>query len=180
MMAMPKPSLQPRNNWSTAGSVEANLEPIRQALGPLLGLSTTRRVLELASGFGQHVCSWAAEHPRVSFRPTEYERQLTEQVDALVEAEELDNVAECRKLDMASEKDWDRARSEGASNDVVIAINTINVTPWTVTKSLFSNVAKVLSPEPHATLVLYAALKIGGLFRSPADDKVRPWTERSH
>ena len=174
MMPMPKPSLQPRNNWSTAGSVEANLEPIREALSPLLGQSTTRRVLELASGLGQHVCSWAAEHPRVSFRPTEVERQLTEQIDALVEAEELDNVAEARLLDVASDAAWDRARSEGASNDVVIAINTVNVTPWSVTESLFRNVRKVLSDEPHATFVTYAALKIGGLFRTPADEKVRP------
>lgn len=54
-------------------AAERNCEPIAQCLLRLLGAMQPLRVLEVASGSGQHICRFAQLMPRARFVPSEVE-----------------------------------------------------------------------------------------------------------
>lgn len=108
------------------GSVERNLQPIKEALAPFFSRPLTTSVLELASGFGQHICSWAPAHPDVRFQPTDRDPEGLAVIQQRRLSEQLSNILEPARLDVLDDQAW----SNLPKHDVVVCINLIHVSPW--------------------------------------------------
>ncbi|NND50249.1 MAG: DUF938 domain-containing protein, partial [Rhizobiales bacterium] len=86
-----------------APSAERNFAPITRALEQ--ALPSQGRVLEVASGTGQHIAGLAARFPAIEWIPNDIDRQARRSVAAYKARQGLDNMAEPLGLDV-SKADW--------------------------------------------------------------------------
>lgn len=119
-------NLGPKENWATEASVKRNNEPIKDALK--VYLSNARTCLEIASGWGEHVKSWASTYQQCEFQPTEADDQMLLRLTANVH--EISNIRKPFRLDVLEEEGWN-ALGE-AKFDVILADNLIHIAPWCV------------------------------------------------
>ena len=146
---------------SHSASADRNKGPILDVLAPLL--SDGQRVLEIASGTGQHVIHFARAFPQVEFWPTEKDTQgLAELVVALMEAP-LANIRPPLVLDVLAA--WPSIEPV----DAVISINMIHIAPWPATKALFSGAERVLC-NGGGRIFLYGPFREGGLHTAPSNE----------
>lgn len=116
-------------------------------------------VLEIASGFGDHILAYAREYPKVSFQPTEYDEYLVGELSKKIEDAGLSNVLMPKKLDVTdselsyggnmtryiltdspfpvTDKDWHIiSQRTSAPFDIITVTNLVNVAPWWVYLSI--------------------------------------------
>jgi Protein of unknown function (DUF938) len=127
-------------------AAERNKEPILTVLDAVLPESGS--VLEIAAGFGQHVCFFASHLPGIRFQPTEPEAASRDSLIARIRTAGLENVADPVALDV-HEPRWPVA----ADYDVVLCINMIHISPWSATEALCRGAARHL--QAQGKLVLY-------------------------
>lgn len=129
-----------------------NRAPILDALRPHLPASG--RLLEIASGSGQHV-AWFAEHlPALRFLPTDLAPDHVASVDAWVAEAGLENVAPARVLDVTA-ADW----GVGAV-DAIFCANMIHIAPWAAAEGLLAGAGRHLSDG--GVFALYGPFRIDG------------------
>lgn len=132
----------------TSAAAERNKEPILAVLAA--HLPTKGRVLEIASGTGQHVCHFAAALPDILWQPTEPDDGGRAAIVARLRDAALANVAPPLALDVTAEP-W--ALEREPAFDAVVCINMIHISPWSATLALMRGAARVLAPA--GKLVLY-------------------------
>ena len=143
-----------------------NAEPlygvVREQLVSLAASShqTSVNVLELASGPGQHIEYFAARNPEVRWQPTEPQAELRASIDARVAQAGLNNVAPALNLDVCA--DWPKDRF-----DLILAVNLLHISPWSVTQALVANAASVASEG--AVLLIYGPFRRNGEHTSPGN-----------
>jgi hypothetical protein len=144
-----------------------NRDPILAVLREVL--PATGRVLEIASGTGEHVRHFAAALPGLTFQPSDPDAAARASIAAWCAA--LPNVLPPLALD-AAVPDWPIVPAEAigcitmdsddpASNDPVdhpkfdacLCINMVHISAWDATRGLFRGCARVLANE--APIVLY-------------------------
>jgi len=125
------------------------------------------RVLEIASGTGEHVVHFARNLPGVSFQPSDPDAAARASIAAWTAAERLANVAAPLALDAAA-PDWPIARADAA-----LCINMVHISPWRATLGLFAGARKILSVG--APLFLYGAYKRGGAHTAPSNVAFDEW-----
>ena len=129
-----------------AGERDATSAP-RQATEPL-------RVLEIASGTGQHAVFFAESLPHLRWQPSDVDPEHLESIEAWRSEAQLGNVATPIRLDVRT-ADW--------GVEPVAAIfnaNMIHIAPWPVAEGLFAGAGRVL--EKAGLLFLYGPFRIGG------------------
>lgn len=126
---------------------EVILEKLRARLRP------GQRVLEVASGSGQHVSFFAEQMPRVWFQPSDVEPEHLASISAWARHAGAGNVAEPLLLDARGE--WPAERY-----DAVLCINLIHISPWSVTEALIPAAASNLTRG--GWLYLYGAYQRNG------------------
>lgn len=136
-------------HWPAAAR---NREPIRLALQPYL--PEAGRVVEIASGSGQHVAWFATHHPHLQFQPTDLDPEHLVSVDAWVTDAGLTNVAPARLLDVTT-ADW----GVGAV-DVIYCANMIHIAPWAAAEGLLAGVGRHLAAG--GVFCLYGPFRIDG------------------
>jgi SAM-dependent methyltransferase len=134
------------NELLTSAAAERNKDPILTVLESVLPASG--RVLEIASGSGQHVCYFAAALPRLEWQPTEPDAAHREAIEARIRESGLVNIAPPVALDVI-EPQW----PVSGSFDAVLCINMVHISPWAATHALLRGAARHL--EPRGRLVLY-------------------------
>lgn len=139
-----------------APAAARNRDPILEVLRPLL--PGEGRVLEVASGSGEHVAHFAAALPRVRFQPSDPGEAARASIDAWVR--DLPNVARALALDAAG--DWPDGPFDG-----VICINMIHISPWAATEGLFAGAARVLAPGGF--VLTYGPYRRGGRHTAPSN-----------
>ncbi|MFK7889221.1 MAG: DUF938 domain-containing protein [Granulosicoccus sp.] len=126
-----------------------NRSPILASLESIL--PAQGKVLEIASGSGQHAVHFAAAMPTLLWQPTDRSNQALDSIRALLAQSRslmpLSNVLEPCLLDVESEP-WPVEHA-----DVIYCANMIHIAPWTATLCLFDGASKVLSKG--ALLILY-------------------------
>jgi SAM-dependent methyltransferase len=130
----------------TSPSTARNREPILEVLRPRLPAGA--RVLEVASGTGEHAMFLAAALAGVSWQPTDRDAEALTSIAAWRAEAGLANLAAPLRLDAADPATWPEGPFEA-----VVCINMIHISPWAATEGLMAGAGRVLTPGGR--LVLY-------------------------
>ena len=123
------------------------------------------RALEIASGTGQHVASFAVAFPDIQWQPSDPSGDARASVDAWVADAGLANVAPALALD-TTEGDWDAAIEPGLA--LAVCINMIHIAPWAACEGLLCGAGRLL--RPGGLLYLYGPWKRDGVHTAPSNE----------
>ena len=135
-----------------APSAERNRDPILEVMRR--HFPGTGRVVEIASGTGQHAVHFAGAMPGLDWQPTDIDPAARASVEAWVRDEGLSNVRTPIELDTRADP-W-----PVASADVVVCINMIHISPWESCVGLMRGAGQVL--PAGGILFTYGPYKLDG------------------
>jgi SAM-dependent methyltransferase len=115
-----------------------NREPILQVLRPRLPVEA--RVLEIASGAGQHAIFLAEALPQVRWQPSDPDADARASIAAWRAAAGLENVEAPLALDAADPASW-----PAEPVDAVVCINMIHIAPWAAAEGLMAGAGRLLA-----------------------------------
>ena len=142
-----------------APSAARNRDAILKALTPYL--PNYGRVLEVASGSGEHTMHFAAAHPRLMFQPSDPDPDGRASTDAWTRHLGLTNVEPAIELDVT------QGSTPAIKADVVICINMIHIAPWSAIVGLMRSAAILLPPD--GLLYLYGPYRRTGEHTAPSN-----------
>ena len=142
-----------------APATERNRAPLLEVLRRVL--ADRRRVLEIASGTGQHAVYFAAALPHVCWLPSDCDPTALASIEAWRAETALANVAPARALDVAS-LPW-----PALGADAVVCINLVHIAPWSASAALFEGAAGLLPAA--APLLTYGPYRFAGR-TAPSND----------
>jgi len=144
-----------------APATHRNRGPILEVLARWLG--EPARVLEIASGTGQHAAFFAERLPHLEWQPTDCDPGSLESIAAWVATSGLPNLAAPVVLD-ATAGDWP---VEPGEIDVIFNANMIHIAPWSVALGLFEGAGRAL--RQAGLLFLYGPFKVDGQHTAPSN-----------
>ncbi|MBS0360996.1 MAG: DUF938 domain-containing protein [Proteobacteria bacterium] len=118
-------------------STARNREPILQALGSRL--TPGARVLEVASGAGEHAMFLAARLPVAAWQPSDPDPDALGSIAAWRDHAGLANLAAPIRLDAADPATWPPGPFEA-----VVCINMVHISPWAATLGLMRGAGRAL------------------------------------
>jgi hypothetical protein len=128
-----------------APAAARNRDPILAVLRDVL--PQHGRVLEIASGSGEHVVHFAKALPALTFQPTDPDPTSVKSIAAWAAEAGLSNIAPPLRFDV-SQDDW-----PFRDLSAIVCINMIHIAPWRATEGLMRGAAASLSAG--APLYLY-------------------------
>jgi SAM-dependent methyltransferase len=155
MAAMPKAEDPPQAQFSElpfSPAAERNAAPILARLQAWLPMNA--RVLELASGTGQHAQHLAAAQPGWDWQPSEARAEALPVVAARCAG--LANVHQPLHLDVMAAP-WS---VDDAAFDAVFVANLLHIAPWDTTPALMQGAARCL--KPGGLLAIYGPFIVDG------------------
>ena len=141
-------------------AVARNRQPILEVLQQVL--PERARVLEVASGSGEHALHCAAAMPGWAWQPSDPNPEALASIAAWRERAGLPNLAEPIRLDATDSASWPAGPFEA-----IVAINLIHVSPWEVAEALMSHAGACL--VPGGVLFLYGPYRRGGQHIAPSN-----------
>jgi cyclopropane fatty-acyl-phospholipid synthase-like methyltransferase len=144
-------------------STARNREPILSVLQRVI--PDDARVLELASGAGEHAVFFARAMPRTIWQPSDPSADARASIAAWIAEEGLANVLPPVAIDVR-EAAW--GVEEGAPFDALVAINMIHISPWQATLGLMAGAGRLL--RPGGVLFTYGPYKRGGRHTAPSNE----------
>lgn len=131
---------------------ERNKAPILEVLARVLPASG--RVLEIASGSGQHAVHFARHLTGLRFLPSDLSSENLASIQAWVAEAALPNLEAPWQLDVC-------APDYGVGEvDAIFNANLIHIAPWSCAEGLFAGARRHL--RPSGVLVLYGPFHVGG------------------
>ena len=122
-----------------------NREPIAEVLREWLPPSG--RVLEIASGTGEHIVYFAERFPALEWQPSDIHPDALASIDAWRVAAALSNVRPPLSIDAGS-SEWPIDCA-----DALLSINMVHISPWTSALGLIEGAARLL--PRGGPLILY-------------------------
>ncbi|MBA4747780.1 MAG: DUF938 domain-containing protein [Sphingopyxis sp.] len=121
----------------------------RDAIAAVLAgeLPPTGRVLEVASGSGEHVVHFAARFPDLEWQPSDPDGAALASIAAWTSETGCGNIRPPLLLDVSA-SDWSVDRA-----DAILCINMVHISPWAATLGLMAGAAQLLAAG--APLILY-------------------------
>jgi SAM-dependent methyltransferase len=151
----------------TSPAAERNKGPILAVLQRLL--PPAARVLELASGTGQHAAHFAHEQPQWHWQPSDGEAAALPTIARRCAA--LRNVAPPMHLDLlAGDLNGDGSREPIVASeafDALYAANLLHISPWPTTAALMRLAAECL--RARGRLVVYGPFDVEGEPLAPSN-----------
>lgn len=141
---------------------ERNRDPILAVLRRVL--APDARVLELASGSGQHACYFARAMPGVRWQPSDVSLEGARLIAEMIARDNAANLAPPLVIDACAET-W---AVEASPFDAVVAINMIHISPWEATLGLMGGAARVLKPD--GVLYTYGPYMRDGRHTAPSNE----------
>ncbi len=135
---------------------ERNRGPILEVLRRVWGGESPRRILEIASGPGEHACWFASALPQVEWQPTERDAPQVASIDAWRRHLGVGNVLPARRLDVAEEP-W---AVEAGVWDGALAVNFVHMVDEATLRAALRGLARAL--RPGGSLVLYECFTFEG------------------
>jgi len=169
-MAKPK---KPRANEKVTASADARLSAPSSARnkGPLLEvlqdeLSSVARVLEIASGTGEHAVHFCTALAHLSWQPSDVASDALRSIEAWRSVTGLKNIAAPLDLDVTAANWW------GAVDgpvDFILCCNMIHISPWATTPGLMRGAAALLADG--GKLALYGPFSRDGMHTAPSNEE---------
>ena len=132
-----------------------NARPILQVLKA--HLARRARVLEVASGTGEHAVAFARALPQVRWTPSDPSPEARASIAAWSAAAGLPNLEPPLALDAADPATWPEGPFEA-----VVCINMVHISPWRAAEGLMAGAARVLR-RPGGLLYLYGPYREAGV-----------------
>jgi SAM-dependent methyltransferase len=142
-------------------AAERNKGPILEVLQRLLPVRA--RVLEVASGTGQHAAHFASACPEWDWQPTEADAASLPAIDERCRG--LANVRPALRLDVSSAPPWPVGP---APFDAVYCANLLHIAPWAVCPALMRGAAAHLGRGGR--LLLYGPYRQDGVPTAPSNE----------
>ena len=121
----------------TSPATARNRAPILTVLQRVLPANA--RVLELASGAGEHAIFFASAMPGLTWQPSDPDGEARASIAAWIKAESVKNVLDPVAIDVCAD-DWGVI----APFDALVAINMIHISPWQATLGLMAGAHAML------------------------------------
>jgi cyclopropane fatty-acyl-phospholipid synthase-like methyltransferase len=119
-------------------AADRNKRPIFEALSQYI--SGQNKVLEVASGTGQHAEYLCSRFPKLTWHPTDIEEQRLWFIDRRAQQSKLTNMLGARRLNVLSE--WPRDQF-----DYIYCANMIHIAPFETVRALFRGGHNTLKRE---------------------------------
>jgi SAM-dependent methyltransferase len=152
---------------NTSAAAERNKQPIGIQLQQWL--PPAGRVLEVASGTGQHVAHFAQLMPDISWQPSDRGAEDLAQLESLRRFSGLANIQPAVRLDVL-EHAWPVSGPFSA----VVCINMIHISPWETTPSLFTGARRIV-PAGTGLVILYGPFREGGRHTAQSNEEFDQW-----
>ena len=144
----------------TSPASARNRQPILEVLRPRV--ADGARVLEVASGAGEHAMFLAAALPGVRWQATDRDPEALASIAAWRGAAGLENLAAPVRLDAAELASWPKGPFEA-----VVCINMVHISPWAATEGLMAGAGRVLTRGGR--LFLYGPYVEAGVATAPSN-----------
>ena len=142
-------------------AAERNIKPIQDVLAKYL--PTSGRVLEIASGTGQHIVAHGAAFPELMWQPTDISAMRRASIEAYRKVMGLENVLPSVHMD-ACAQGWARQRGPV---DVVIVVNLLHLITDVDMAVLLDEASQSLSS--NGMLAIYGPFLREGMTTSQGD-----------
>lgn len=133
------------------------ITPVLQEYLPKSG-----RVLEIASGSGEHMCHFAHHLPNLSWQPSDIEAEALKSITAWRDHYGIQSIADPILFDV-------HQPPTGLNPfEAIMCINMIHISPWSATEGLFSAVDSFLKTD--GILYLYGPYKVNNTHTAPSNE----------
>lgn len=134
---------------------------------PILGvlrdvLPQTGRLLEIASGTGEHARYFAEALPGIAWQPSDLDPEALGSIQAHRGAAACNNIADPIVLDVTHQP-WPVERA-----DAMLCVNMIHIAPWECCEALLRGAGDILATD--GPLVLYGPYKRDGAHTAPSNE----------
>jgi SAM-dependent methyltransferase len=147
----------------SAPSTARNRQPILNVLQRVL--PENGRVLEVASGAGEHAVHVAAAMPGIAWRPSDPDPPSRASISAWTASAGLNNVLPPLDIDVRADF-W--GLEHDSPFDAVVAINVVHIAPWEATLGLVAGARRLL--RQGGVLFLYGPYKRDGRHTAPSNE----------
>ncbi len=145
-----------RHAPATLRNRAAILAVLREVLPP------SGRVLEVASGSGEHAIHFASALKGLEWQPSDPDPDALASIEAWRLAEGTANLQKPVRIDASRPGEWPVERV-----DALVCINMVHISPWDATLGLFEGAAQVL--PTGGALVLYGPYRREGRELEPSN-----------
>ncbi|GAM98387.1 SAM-dependent methyltransferases [alpha proteobacterium U9-1i] len=143
-------------------SAARNREPVLGVLRRVL--PADGRVLEIASGTGEHAIHFARAMPGLTWRSSDPDAASRASIVAWIESEGLANILPPLEIDTRS-ANWG---IEDERFDAIVSLNMIHIAPWEAALGLIDGAARLL--KANGVLFLYGPFKRDGAHTAPSNE----------
>lgn len=137
-----------------------NREPIAAVLARELPAGA--RILEIASGTGEHAVFFAQAFPQLAWQPTDPSEEALASIAAYRADYAGSNLAAPLLLDAAAPATWPVRQA-----DAILCINMVHISAWDATVGLFEGAGRLLGEG--APLILYGPYLEAGVNTAPSN-----------
>jgi len=121
------------------------------------------RLLEIASGSGQHAAFFASELPGLRVQPSDLDDDNLRSIEAWVAEARSDNLLPPLRIDV-TQADWGIEPVHAIFN-----ANMIHIAPFVCCEGLLSGAARYLLPQ--GVLVMYGPFRLHGAHTAPSNEQ---------
>ena len=125
------------------------------------------RVLEIASGCGNHVMYFSKLFPHIKWQPSDLQDKNVDSIRCHLDACPHENVAEPLKIDVCAPLDCWGLKHD--TYDFMFNSKMVHILPWKGTESLFANAGKILKSQGR--LFMYGIFKVDGNLESESNQE---------
>ncbi|WP_417832265.1 DUF938 domain-containing protein [Terasakiella sp.] len=126
------------------------------------------RVLEIASGSGEHVVHFAQHYPGLVWQPSDLDPACLKSIQGWVDHHALENILPPLSLDTTIEDNWPQNEL-----DALICINMVHISPWEATTGLMKKAGQLIGQDGF--LYLYGPYRQNGEHTAPSNIEFEYW-----